>query len=68
MKNIELDDLSVLDDRYVKVRLRTCSDKVYSNFHGLNVPEGDVEYESFTVIFIDYLLVYKNKYYLQKYI
>ena len=68
MKNIELDDLSVIDDRYIKVRLRTCSDKVYSNFLGLNVPEGDVECESFTVIFIDYLLVYKNKYYLQKYI
>ena len=32
------------------------------------MPEGDVECESFTVIFIDYLLVYKSKYYLQVYL
>ena len=32
------------------------------------MPEDDVEYESFTVISIDSLLVYKNKYYLQAYL
>ena len=32
------------------------------------MPEDDVEYKSFTVISIDSLLVYKNKYYLQAYL
>ena len=30
--------------------------------------EDDIECESFTVISIDYLLVYENKYYLQVYL
>ena len=32
------------------------------------MPEQDIEYESFTVISIDSLLVYKNGYYLQVYL
>ena len=43
-------------------------DNVYANFCGLNVPEDDIECESFTVISIDSLLVYENKYYLQVYL
>ena len=42
-------------------------DKVYTNVRGSNVPEDDIECESFTVISIDSLLVYENKYYLQVY-
>ena len=34
--------------------------KVHRNFLSLNVPEGDTECEIFTVISIDYLLVYEN--------
>ena len=48
--------------------MRTYSDKVYTNFCGLNVPEDDMECESFTVISIDSLLVYENKYYLRVYL
>ena len=54
-------------DRYIKTKIRTYSDKVYINFCGLNVPEDDIECESFTVISIDSLLVY-NKKYLQVYL
>ena len=43
-------------------------DKVYSNFRPLNVPEVDIESESFTVISVDLFLVYENKYYLQVYL
>ena len=43
-------------------------DNVYANFCGLNVPEDDIECESFTVISIDSILVYENKYYLQLYL
>ena len=65
LKNIELNALPVYDDRYIKTKIRTYGDKVYTNFRGLNVPEDDIECESFTVISIDSLLLYENKYYLQ---
>ena len=68
LENIELNLLPVYDDRYIKTKIRTYTDKVYSNFHGLNVSEDDIECESFTVTSIDSLLVYENKYYLQVYL
>ena len=43
-------------------------DKVYTNLCGLNVPEDDIECESFTFISVDSLHVYDNKYYLQVYL
>ena len=68
LKNITLNALPVYDDRYIETKLRTFGDKVYTNFHGLNVPEDDIECESFTIISIDSLLVYDSKYYLQVYL
>ena len=47
------------DERYVKTKIRISGDKAYTNFRGLNVPEDDIECESFTVIIsIESLLVY----------
>ena len=40
-------------DRYIKTKIRTYGDKVYTNFRGLNVPKDEIECESFTVISID---------------
>ena len=60
--------LLVFDDRYIKSKIRTYGDKVYTNFRGLNVPKDDIECESFTVTSIDSILVYENKYYLQVYL
>ena len=68
LRNIELDALPVNDDRYIKTKIQTYGDKVYTIFRGLNVPEDGVECESFTVISIDSLLVLDNKYYLQVYL
>ena len=68
LKNIKLNALPVHDDRYIKTKIRTFGDKVYTNFRGLNVPEDDKECEYFTVIAIDFLLVYDTKYYLQVYL
>ena len=48
----------------MKTTKRAYGDKVYTNFRGLNVSEHDIECEPFTVISIDSLLVYENKYYL----
>ena len=45
LKNIELNALSVYDDRYIKTKIRTYDDKVYTNFCGLNVPEDDIKSE-----------------------
>ena len=52
--------LPVYDVRYTKAKRR-----IYTNFCDLNLPEDDVECESFTIVFIDSLLSYENKYYLQ---
>ena len=49
-------------------KIRTYGDKVYTNFRGLNVPEDGVECEPFTIISINFLLVYQNKYYLELYL
>ena len=36
MKNTTLNFLPVYDDRYIKIKIRTYGDKVYTNFRGLN--------------------------------
>ena len=56
--------MPVYDDRYIKTKVGTYSEKVYTNFLGLNVPEEDIECQSSTVNSIDSLLVYDDKYYL----
>ena len=43
LKNIKLKALPIYDDRYIKTKIRKFSDKVYTNFGGLNVPEDDIE-------------------------
>ena len=53
---------------YIKTKIRTYGNRAYKNFRGLNVPEDDIECESFIVISIDSLVVYENKYYLQVYL
>ena len=65
LRSIKLNALPVYDDRYTNAKIRTYGDNVYTNFRGLNVPDNDIECESFTVISIDSLLVYDNKYRLQ---
>ena len=67
LKNIELNALPVYADRYLKTKIRTHGDKVYTNFRVLNVAEDDLESESAAIISFDSLLVYENKYYLQAY-
>ena len=47
---------------------RTDNDKAYTNVRGINLSEDEIECESFTVVSIDFLLVYKSKYYLEVYL
>ena len=62
LKNIRLNTLPVYDVRCIKIKIRIYGDESYTNFRGLIVPENDIERESFTVISLNSLLVYKNKY------
>ena len=62
------DQSMMIDIRYIKTKIGTHGDKVCTNFRGLNVSENGVECESCTVISIDSLLVYENKYYQQVYL
>ena len=68
LKNMELNALEVYDDRYIKSKIRTFGDKVYTNFCSLDVQEDDMEYKSFRLISIDFLLLYESKYYIQVYL
>ena len=60
LKNIELNALPVYDDKYIKNKTRTHGVKFYTKLRGLNVPEDDIEWETFTIIFTDSLLVYEK--------
>ena len=50
LKKIELNALLIYDNRYIKTKIRIYGDKDYTNFHGLNVPEDNIECKSFIVI------------------
>ena len=43
LKNVELNALPVYDDWYMKTKVGTYGDKIYTIFHGLNMPEDGVE-------------------------
>ena len=47
LKNIELDTLPVCDDRYLKTKIRTYDDEVYTNFRGFNATENGIECKFF---------------------
>ena len=44
----------------MKTKIGAYSNKVYTNFCGLNVPEDHIEYKFVTIISIDFLLVYEK--------
>ena len=53
LKHIELNALPVYDDKYIKTKLRTYGDRFSTNFRGLNVPEDDIERETFADLSVD---------------
>ena len=46
LKDIEINALLVYDDRYMKTKITTYSDKIYTNFRYFKVPGDDIECES----------------------
>ena len=55
LSNIELDALPVHDNRYIKTKIRTYGDNIYTNFCCLNLPEDDTECEFFYSYFYWFL-------------
>ena len=51
LKKIEVNGLPAYDERYINNKTRTYNDNIDTNFRGLNVPEDDKEWESFTANF-----------------
>ena len=47
LKNIELNNLLVCDDRYLKTKIRTYGDEVYTTFCGFNATENGIECKFF---------------------
>ena len=52
----------------IKTNTTADRDESHTNFCGVIVPEAVLKCESFTVISIDFLPGYENKYYLQVYL
>ena len=65
LKDIEFYAFPAYNDRCMKTKIRTYGVKVYTIAHGLNMPEDSVEYKSFAIICIGFLLFYEKKYYLK---
>ena len=42
LKNTELNALPVYVDKYIKIKIRTCGDKIHTNFRDLNVSDDDI--------------------------
>ena len=57
-RRLQDQSIPAYDDRYIKTKLRTYGNKIYTNFRGLNVLKHDIECESFTVIFLLILSLY----------
>ena len=66
LKNIEVNNLLVYHDRFIKTKFKTYSDKVYTKFYTkvyTKVYTKDVvECKFFTVIPTDFLIAYKMNY------
>ena len=45
LKNIKSNGLPIFDDRYIKTKITTYDDEVYTKFRDLNVSEDGVECE-----------------------
>ena len=68
LKIFKKNALPVYDDRYIKTKIRTYGDKVYTNLRDINVSEDDKKCAKLLQSFLLTLLVYKNYYYPQVYL
>ena len=50
LQNAELNALIVDDERYIQNKIKTYVDKIYTNFHGLDVSKDDIECKCFKLI------------------
>ena len=57
--NVELSALPIYDNRYIKTKIRTHGDKVYTNLCGLNVPEFLQSFLLILSLFMRTNIIYK---------
>ena len=66
LKNIEVNNLPVYHDRFIKTKVKTYSDKVYTKVYtkvySKVYTKAAVECKFFTVISTDFLIAYKINY------
>ena len=60
LKGVELSALSVYDEEYIKTKIRTHGNKVYTDFHDLGMPEDGVECDCILIVSIDFLFMVRN--------
>ena len=60
--------MPVFDEEYIKIKIRTHGNKVYTDFHGLGMTVDWAEYDFILMISIDSLFFYEKKHYLQIYL
>ena len=51
LKNIKLNALPVYDGRYIKTKIKTYGDKVYTNFRDINVSEDGIKCECYFMFY-----------------
>ena len=68
LQHVELNALPVYDDKYMKAKIRTYDNNIYTNFASLHVAKDGVECACFTIFSIDFLIDYENKYYFEVYL
>ena len=65
--NIEFDSEPVFsdNDKYIKTKIKSYSDKVNTNFQGKKVPKENASYKCLSLIMLDFVLRVNKKYYPQ---
>ena len=54
LKNSKLNALPIYDNKYIKTKIKTSSNKVYTNFQCLNVPDDNIQ----SILLILYLQIF----------
>ena len=66
--NIEFDSESVYGDvdKYIKIKMKMCGDRVNTNFQGQKVSKANASYKCISLIMLDSVIRVNKKYYPQK--
>ena len=60
-----MDSEPVYGDKYIKTKINSYGDKVYTNFQGKKAPKENTAYKSLSLIMLDSVIKTSKKYYPQ---